>query len=92
MCTSFVAPAFTEAELDFVAAETRKILNPSLLETASELTNNGIVNIYMNHARIWRHIAKRWDVALVPRGHHSALERRQGHYTDIVGPAPGQRD
>jgi len=66
ICTPFVAPAFTEAELDFVAPEARKkILNPALLETASELTNNGSVNIYMNHARIWRHIAKRWDVALV---------------------------
>lgn len=65
-CKPFVAPSFTEAELDFVAPEARKkILNPALLETASELTNNGSVNIYMNHARIWRHIAKRWDVALV---------------------------
>jgi hypothetical protein len=65
-CTSFVAPSFTEAELDFVAPEARKkILNPALLETASDLTNNGSVNIYMNHARIWRHIVKRWDVALV---------------------------
>jgi GR25 family glycosyltransferase involved in LPS biosynthesis len=65
-CKHFVAPSFTEAELDFVAPEARKkILNPALLETASDLTNNGSVNIYMNHARIWRHIVKRWDVALV---------------------------
>lgn len=65
-CKPFVAPSFTEAELHFVAPEARKkIQNPTLLETASDLTNNGSVNIYMNHVRIWRHIVKRWDVALV---------------------------
>lgn len=65
-CTPFVAPSFTEQELSFVSPQAlAKIQNPTLLETASDLTNNGSVNIYMNHARIWRHIAKRWDVALV---------------------------
>jgi len=65
-CTPFVAPAFTEAELDFVAPEARKkILNPALLETASDLTNNGSVSIYINHARIWSHVAAHFDVALV---------------------------
>lgn len=65
-CTPFVAPSFTEQELNFVSPQAlTKIQNPMLLETASDLTNNASVNIYMNHARIWRHIAERWDVALV---------------------------
>ena len=65
-CTSFVAPAFTEQELDFVSPSAlAKIRQPLLLESASDLTNNKSVNIYMNHARIWRYIANRWDVALV---------------------------
>lgn len=65
-CTSFVASAFTEQELDFVSPSAlAKIRNPMLLESASELSNNASVNIYMNHARIWRYIAERWDVALV---------------------------
>ena len=65
-CTPFVAPAFTEQELDFVSPSAlAKIRNPMLLESASELSNNASVNIYMNHARIWRYIAERWDVALV---------------------------
>jgi hypothetical protein len=65
-CKPFVAPSFTEAELDFVAPEAReKILHPQLLSLASDLTNNASVNIYMNHARIWRHVVAHWDVALV---------------------------
>ncbi len=65
-CTPFVAPPFTERELDFVSLSAlEKILNPVLLESASELSNNASVNIYMNHARIWQYIANRWDVALV---------------------------
>jgi hypothetical protein len=65
-CTPFVAPAFTEQELDFVSPSAlAKIRQPLLLERASELSNNASVNIYMNHARIWRYIAERWDVALV---------------------------
>ena len=65
-CTPFVAPPFTEQELDFVSPDARrKILHPALLETASELSNNASVNIYMNHVRIWRKIAEQWDVALV---------------------------
>jgi hypothetical protein len=65
-CTPFVAPPFTEPELNFVSPQAlTKIQNPGLLETASDLTNNASVNIYMNHARIWKHIAQRWDVALV---------------------------
>lgn len=65
-CTPFVAPPFTEQELDFVSPDARrKILDPALLETASELSNNASVNIYMNHVRIWRTIAEQWDVALV---------------------------
>jgi hypothetical protein len=65
-CIPFVAPTFTEQELDFVSPSAlAKIRNPMLLESASELSNNASVNIYMNHARIWRYIAERWDVALV---------------------------
>jgi hypothetical protein len=65
-CTPFVAPPFTEQDLDLVSPDARrKILDPALLETASELSNNASVNIYMNHARIWRKIAEQWDVALV---------------------------
>lgn len=65
-CKHFVAPSFTEAELDFVAPEAReKILHPQLLSLASDLTNNASVNIYMNHVRIWRHVVAHWDVALV---------------------------
>ena len=65
-CKPFVAPSFTEAELDFVAPEGRKkILHPQLLSLASDLTNNASVNIYMNHVRIWRHVVAHWDVALV---------------------------
>lgn len=65
-CTPFVAPPFTEQELDLVSPDARrKILDPALLETASELSNNASVNIYMNHVRIWRRIAEQWDVALV---------------------------
>jgi hypothetical protein len=65
-CTPFVAPSFTETELNQVSPlALKKILNPMLLESASDLTNNASVNIYMNHVRIWQFIARRWDVALV---------------------------
>jgi hypothetical protein len=65
-CKPFVAPSFTEAELDFVAPEAReKILHPHLLTFASDLSNTASVNIYINHARIWRHVVAHWDVALV---------------------------
>jgi len=65
-CTPFVAPPFTNAELDFVAPAAReKILHPHLLSLASDLSNNASVNIYMNHARIWRLVVAHWDVALV---------------------------
>jgi hypothetical protein len=65
-CTPFVAPSFKETELNLVSPlALKKILNPMLLESASDLTNNASVNIYMNHVRIWQYIARRWDVALV---------------------------
>jgi hypothetical protein len=65
-CKPFVAPPFKSQELDFVATEAReKISNPLLLETASDLSNNASVNIYMNHMRMWERIANESDVALI---------------------------
>jgi hypothetical protein len=65
-CTPFLGPRFSEAELERVSAEARdKLAEPYLLQRASDLTNNASVNIYMNHARMWTHIAEHWDAALV---------------------------
>lgn len=66
-CTPFLGPRFSEAELERVSVEARaKLAEPYLLQRASDLTNNASVNIYMNHARMWTHIAeRRWDAALV---------------------------
>jgi hypothetical protein len=65
-CTPFNAAPFTARELGFVSAEARrKLANPSLLQRASDLTNNASVNIYMNHARMWSLIAEQHRVALV---------------------------
>jgi len=65
-CIPFIAPAFQEAELDFVLPSARnKVLNPELLEMARDLSNNASVNIYMNHVRMWAMLlTKKWDVAL----------------------------
>jgi hypothetical protein len=65
-CMPFVASPFSEHELHFVTAHAReKLLNPLLLETASDLSNNASVNIYMNHMRMWTRVARTWDVAVV---------------------------
>ena len=65
-CTPFIGRSFSEHELDFVSTEARrKLANPSLLQRASDLTNNASVNIYMNHARMWELIAENHQVALV---------------------------
>ena len=65
-CTSFNATPFTARELDYVTSEARmKLANPSLLQRASDLTNNASVNIYMNHARMWSLIAKQNRVTLI---------------------------
>lgn len=65
-CTPFLGPRFTEDELANVSAEARvKLAQSQLLESASDLTNNASVNIYMNHARMWRHVAERWETTLV---------------------------
>lgn len=65
-CTPFIGRSFSEQDLDFVSTEARtKLANPSLLQRASDLTNNASVNIYMNHARIWELIAEKHQVALV---------------------------
>jgi len=84
-CSPFVAPSFTEAELASVAPQARKkILQPRLLETASELSNNASVNIYMNHARIWRHVAAHFDVALVLEEDAVVLPHAADMFTQIV--------
>jgi hypothetical protein len=65
-CTAFTGSRFNEKELDAVAADARaKLAHPHLLQRASDLTNNASVNIYMNHARMWTHIAEHWDASLV---------------------------
>ena len=65
-CTPFLGPRFSEAELERVSAEARaKLAEPYLLQRASDLTNNASVNIYMNHARMWAHIAEHAATALV---------------------------
>lgn len=65
-CTQFLGPRFTEKEFANVSAEAREMLaRPQLLRSASDLTNNASVNIYMNHARMWAQVAERWDTALV---------------------------
>ncbi len=65
-CTTFTGSRFSEKELDALSADARaKLAHPYLLQRASDLTNNASVNIYMNHARMWTHIAEHWDAALV---------------------------
>jgi hypothetical protein len=65
-CTTFMGSPFSEKELDDLSADARaKLAHPYLLQRASDLTNNASVNIYMNHARMWTHIAEHWDAALV---------------------------
>ena len=81
-CTPFIGRSFSDQELDFVSTEARrKLANPSLLQRASDLTNNASVNIYMNHARMWQLIAEKHQVALVleedaliPIGFYMVLE------------------
>ena len=65
-CTTFTGSRFNEKELDALSAGARaKLAHPYLLQRSSDLTNNASVNIYMNHARMWTHIAEHWDAALV---------------------------
>jgi hypothetical protein len=65
-CTPFNATPFTARELDYVTSDARrKLAHPSLLQRASDLTNNASVNIYMNHARMWNVIAQQQGVTLV---------------------------
>ena len=65
-CSPFVPAPFSELELGFLTAAARqKILKPWLQESASDLTNNSSVNIYMNHVRMWQQINKTSNVALI---------------------------
>lgn len=67
MCTVFSAPSFSETEFQQLSSVAQnKILHPELLGSASELSNNASVNIYMNHVRMWAMaLTKDWDSTLL---------------------------
>lgn len=67
MCTVFSAPTFSETEFQQLSSVAQnKILHPELLVSASELSNNASVNIYMNHVRMWAMaLTKDWENTLL---------------------------
>lgn len=58
-CTPFLAEPFTESQFSLVSADGQaKLRNTWLLHSSAELSNNGSVNIFVNHLKMWKHVVE----------------------------------
>jgi hypothetical protein len=58
-CTIFPGERFSPSQFFFASpAARRKLVDTSLQDIASDLSNNNSLSIYLNHVHIWRRIAR----------------------------------
>lgn len=58
-CTPFLAESFAEYQFHLVSDQGQaKLRNTWLLHSSADLSNNGSVNIFVNHLKMWKHVVE----------------------------------